>query len=150
MADEFKNVRISILKHFEDNLSFNTDFDGVDFDTDAVTEWMRPRLLGGASAAARRTERNEIWTLQVDCFAKVGEDSAGSQQENIHRAWELADEVVGVFSQADVPVKDWAGVGDPIIAYMRFEEADVIRGPEPKTHTSHVVVTLTGALIFAP
>lgn len=149
MADEFKNVRISVLKHFEDNLAVisSIHWPGTDFDTDVVTEWFQPRLLGPASGSARRGERDEIWTLNVNCFAKVGEDFAGTQLENIHRHWELADAVFGVFSQADVPVKNWADVGDPVIAQMRFEEAGLTQIPSD-TKTEQVTVSVAGRLIF--
>ena len=149
MANEFKNVRISILKHFEDNLASvsGVHWPGTDFDTDEVTEWFQPRLLGPASGSARRGERNELWTLNVNCFAKVGEDFTGSQLENIHRHWELADAVFGVFSQVDVNVQNWAGVGDPIIAQMRFEEASMNQIPTD-TKTEQVNVSVAGRLIF--
>ena len=149
MADEFKNVRISVLKHFEDNLAVVSaiDFPGTDFDTDAVTEWFQPRLLGPAAGSARRGERNEIWTLNVNCFAKVGEDSAGMQLESIHRHWELADEVFGVFSQADVNVQDWQTGGDPVIAQLRFEEASMTQ-VSADTKTEQVAVSIAGRLIF--
>ena len=149
MADEFKNVRGSVLKHFEDNLATVSDvhWPGTDFDTDKVTEWFQPRLLGPAPGPARSGERNEIWTLNVNCFAKVGEDFAGNQRETIHRHWELADEVVGIFSQADVPVKNWAGLGDPIIAYLRFAEAGAVQVPSD-TMTEQIAVSIAGTLIF--
>ena len=150
MANEFKHVRISVLKHFEDNLATVSavHWPGTDFDTDAVTEWFRPRLLGPVPGSARRGERNEIWTLNVGCFAKVGEDFTGAQRENIHRHWEMADSVFGVFSQQDVPVKNWAAVGDPIIAYLRFEEAGMNEVPSGKTKTEQVVLSVAGRLIF--
>lgn len=149
MADEFKNVRISVLKHFEDNLATvsSIHWSGTDFDTDAVSEWLQPRLLGPAAGSARRGERNEIWTLNVNCFAKVGEDFTGSQLESLHRHWELADEVFGVFSQVDVPIQNWAGIGDPVIAYLRFEEAGMtqILGD---TKAQQVAVSIAARLIF--
>ncbi|MEE8551471.1 MAG: hypothetical protein V3T08_09500 [Gemmatimonadota bacterium] len=149
MADEFKNVWISIYKDFEDNLGTvsNIDLPGVDFDTDAFTEWFRPRLLGPAGGPARRGERNEIWTLDVGCFAKVGEDFTGAQKEILHRHWTLADAVFGQYSQADIAVKNWAGVGDPVIAHMRFEEASMVQ-IERDTMTKQVTVTVAGRLIF--
>ena len=149
MADEFKNVRISVLKDFEDNLAVSSSvhWPDTDFDTDAVTEWFQPRLLGPASGPARSGERDEIWTLNVNCFAKVGEDFTGAQLETIHRHWELADLVVDQYSQADIPVKDWAAIGDPIIAYLRFEEASGVQVPSD-TMTKQIAVSIAGRLIF--
>ena len=149
MADEFKNVRISVLKHFEDNLAVisSIHWPGTDFDTDVVTEWFQPRLLGPASGSARPGERDGIWTLNVNCFAKVGEDFTGAQLENIHRHWELADEVRGVFNQADVPVKNWAAGGDPIIAHLRFEEASLTQ-VSTDTKTQQIAVSIAARLIF--
>ena len=149
MANEFKNVRISVLKHFEDNLAVTSSihWPGADFDTDAVSEWFVPRLLGPVPGSARRGERNETWILNVGCFAKVGEDFTGAQKEILHRHWTLADAVFGQYSQADIAVQNWAGVGDPVIAYMRFEEASMVQ-IEGETKTEQVTVTVAGRLIF--
>ena len=150
MANEFKNVRISVLKHFEDNLAVTSSihWPGTDCDTDAVSEWFVPRLLGPVPGSARRGERNETWILNVGCFAKVGEDFTGAQQENIHRPWELADAVFGVFNQADVALQDWAAGGDPILDYLRFEEASLTQVPSGDTKTEQVVLSVAATLMF--
>lgn len=154
MADELKNVRISVLKHFEDNLAGTSAIDiaGADFDTKTITEWFEPRVLGPVSTASRRTERQEAWFLNVNCYAKTGEDIAGAQEETIHRPWELADAVRGVFHQADIDLQNWAAGGDPSIGTMRFEEADMtpVLGGTEKTSLQQVNVSIPFAIIQKP
>ncbi len=127
MAREFRNVRVTVLTRFKTALAGTSaiDFAGMDFNAKKVTEYFQPRVLGPASAPARRGERNEGWFLNVNCFANTGETSAGVQKENVHRAWELADSVYGVFNQADLNLQDWGAGGDPVIGVCRFEEASM-------------------------
>lgn len=149
--DDLKNVRISVLKHFEDQLSGTSavDFDGVPFDSDSVTEWFRPRLSGPTAAPARSGERYETYTLDCGCFAKTGRDSGGSQQENIHRAWELAGSFRTAFNQTDVAVQDWDAVGDPTIGYVRFEEVSLASiFDDRKAHIQQVTASVTCVLIL--
>ena len=154
MADERKNVRISVLKHFEDELASSApiDFAGIDFDTKDVTQWLEPRVLGPISSPSRRTEPQEAWFLNVNCYANTGETSAGVQKENINRPEELADAVFGVFNQADLNLQDWGAGGDPVIAVLRFEEAQMIPvlGSLQKTDVQQVNVSIPFQLIFTP
>lgn len=152
MAREFENVRITVLKRFETALSGTSSIDlpGADFDSKAVTQWFEPRVLGPAAGPARRGERNEAWILNVNCYAKTGETSAGVQKENIHRHWELADAVVGVFNQADLNLQDWGVGGDPVIGVCRFEETDgnPILGPVLKSDLQQVNVSIPFSVIL--
>lgn len=127
MAREFENVRITVLNRFNTQLAGTSSIDwpGMDFNSKAVSEWLEPRVIIGSPSPARRGERKESWILNVNCYANTGETSAGVQKENIHRTWELADAVHGVFNQADLNLQDWGAGGDPVIGVCRFEEADI-------------------------
>lgn len=149
-ADDLKNVVISVFDHFSTNLSGTAtiDFPGAPFDSEAVDEWYQPRMLGPVSNAARKTERREVFTFNVNCFARTGRDSAGTQKSSVWRHLELAGEVVEAFEQEDIPVKDWDAVGDPVITYLRFEEANVVEVVDVViTDLQQATVTLTGWLI---
>ena len=152
MAREFENVRITVLKRFQSQLAGTSsiDYPGTDFDSKKVTEWFEPRVLGPTSGAARRGERNEGWFLNVNCYANTGETSAGAQKENIHRPWELADAVFGIFSQADLNLQDWGAGGDPVIGVLRFEEAQMnqVLGSLQKSDVQQVNVSIPFQLIL--
>lgn len=126
MARETKNVKISVLKHFEDQLSPShaVDWPGVDFDTQGETAWLEPRLLGFSPVASRSGDRVETWTLNVNAYAKVGPGG-----ESIHKPEELVDDVIGVFSQSTIALKDWELAGDPVVGYLRFTEGTVTPVP---------------------
>ena len=152
MAREFENVRITVLKRFQTQLSGTSsiDYPGTDFDSKKVTEWFEPRVLGPTAAPARKGERNEGWFLNCNCYAKTGETSAGVQKENIHRTWELADAVRGVFNQADLNLQDWGAGGDPVIGVLRFSEAQMVPvlGPLKRTDVQQVNVSVPFQLIM--
>jgi hypothetical protein len=128
MARNFENVEISVNTRFNSQLAGTSSIDwrGMGFDSKAVTEWFEPRVIGPTSAPARRGERNETWFLNVNCYAKTGETSAGAQKENVYRDKELADAVVDVFNQADLNLQDWGAGGDPVIGVIRFGEASAV------------------------
>ena len=152
MAREFENVRITVLNRFINQLAgiSSLDLPGADFDSKAVDEWFEPRVIGPTAGPARRGERNESWFLNVNCYAKTGETSTGAQKENIHRAWELADAVVGVFNQADLNLQDWGASGDPVIGVCRFEEVDgnPVLGPVLKSDLQQVNVSIPFSVIL--
>ena len=152
MAREFENVKITVLKRFQTQLSGTSsiDYGGTDFNSKKVTEWFEPRVLGPSAAPARKGERNEGWFLNCNCYAKTGETSAGVQKENIHRTEELADSVVGVFNQADLNLQDWGAGGDPIIGVLRFEEAQMnqVLGGLKKSDVQQVNVSIPFQVIL--
>ncbi len=152
MAREFRNVEVTVLTRFDDQLSGTAPIDlpGVDFDSKAETNWFEPRILGPTSAPARRGERNETWILNVNCYADTGETSAGVQKQNIHRTKELADAVIGVFNQADLNLQDWGAGGDPVIGVLRFEEpqGNPIPGPLKRTNLQQFNVSVQFQLIL--
>lgn len=145
MADALKNVRISVLKHFNTNLSGSStvDWPGMDTDTKGLDEWLEPRILNGVPAPSRSGERNEAWQLSVNCYARTGQDSDGSQISTIHRPWELADDVRDVFHQATIDLQNWSADGDPVIGYLRFEEAAITEIPQQVEKTSLYQVNIT-------
>ena len=152
MAREFENVKITVMKRFQTQLSGTSsiDYPGTDFDSKKVTEWLEPRVLGPTAAPARKGERNEGWFLNCNCYAKTGETSAGVQKENINRPEELADAVRGVFNQADLNLQDWGAGGDPVIGVLRFEEAQMVPvlGPLKRTDVQQVNVSVPFQLIM--
>ncbi len=149
MADDLRDVRVSILKNFETALDTANDIDweGIDFDTDASTAWLQPRLLGPVPRASRDGARDETWILNVNCFAKLGEDSQGDALEGLHKHWELADLVRDQYSQKSIAVQDWSAVGDPTIAYLRFAEAAVTPVSTPDESLLQLNISITGTII---
>ncbi len=154
MAREFRNVHVTVLKRFQTALSGTSsiDYPGVDFDSKAVTEWFEPRVIGPVNLPARRGTRDEGWILNVNCYAKTGETSAGAQKENIHRATELADSVYAIFNQVDLALQDWGAGGDPGIGWCRFEEASVVQvqGFVEKSDLIQVAVSIPFQVTFKP
>ena len=152
MADDLRDVRVSIMKNFEDQFDAGNDIDweGQDFDTDASTAWMQPRLLGPVSEASRDGDRTENWILNVNVFAKLGEDSAGNFLEGINKHWELADLVRDQYSQKSIAVQDWSEVGDPTIGFLRFAEADVtpVSAPGESAGLEQLNVSVAGTIIL--
>lgn len=148
MADEMKNVELSILERIEDELESETTvhYQGTDFDTTTVTEWVQPRLLGQTPRATRLAERFELWTLNVNCFAETGIDG-----KSTHRIWELADAVIAAFNQLNLAIKNWAAPAKPTLFYLRFGEAAVqaLDAPtnEADRHLQQVNVRIPAFLI---
>ena len=152
MADKIRDVRVSIFKDFEDTFDAGNDIDweGQDFDTDASTAWMQPRLLGPIPEASRQGDRTENWILNVNCFAKVSEDKDGAFHEGIHKHYELADLVRDQYSQASIAIKDWSEVGDPTEAFLRFAEIVVtpVAPPGQSSGLLQVNASVPGTIIF--
>ena len=151
MPDDLKDVRVSILKNFETALDTANDIDweGIDFDTDKSTAWLQPRLLGPVSSASRDGARVETWILNVNCFAKVGEDKQGDALEGLHKHWELADLVRDQYSQKSIAIQDWSVGGDPIVAWLRFAEAVVtpVSVPGQSAGLLQLNISITGTVI---
>lgn len=156
MADEAKNVIISVLDHVETQLGPDTpiSWPGDAFDTADVDEWIEPRVLAALGRPSRASERFESWTLNVNCYAKTGLDAGGNPRATIHRPWELTDLVRAAFDQIDVPVKNWGAAGDPVIAYLRFGEVSIVpipsTGAQPREtpELAQLNVSVDGLLIF--
>lgn len=148
-TDDLKNVVVSVLKHFETQLAgvAAIDLPGVPFNAGEVDEWFQPRLLGPTAIPSRTGDRIEGWTLNVNCFARVGLDDAGSQRGTIWRALELAGEVRDEFHQSDIAVQDWDAGGDPTLGYLRFEEVSVVPVIDvAETDLQQHAVTVAGVL----
>lgn len=122
MADESKNVKVSIEDRINTDLgSLAIDWPGTDFDSDGVTEWLQPDVLGYSPRATRLSERFEFWTLSINCYARTGPGG-----ETTHRIWELLDLILAAFDQVTMAVKDWAAADPkPTLSYLRFSEATV-------------------------
>ena len=150
-ADDIKNVHISVLKHFEDELSDTAAIDvpGAPFNNEPLSEWYQPRVIGPTGFSMRRGERRETYLLNVNCFARTGRNSDGAQRSTIWRHHELAGEVSESFRQVDVAVQDWDGVGDPTVGYLRFEEPTVVEVHDVReTDLQQATVSVTGWLIL--
>lgn len=133
MADESKNVKISIEDRI--NTEFSTlvteekvDWPGKDFDSDAVTEWIQPDVLGYSSRPTRLSERFELWTLSINCYTVTGPGG-----ETTVRIWELVDLILAAFDQVSLAIKDWTQVPpEPTLFYLRFSEGTVTPIEPPK------------------
>lgn len=158
--DYYKNAAISVNEYIRQNLNaWATDFAGFPFDSKSYDVWIQPRLLGPTSAATRKDEQEDTWILNVNCFAHTGLDKDGNQRATAYRHLDAAGEVAVFFNQVDVPLRDWDDVGDPIIGYLRFEEADVaqltdvevaaaVRTSGGKTDLQQATVTIAARLIL--
>ena len=112
MANESKHLKISIEDAVSDALASTTniDFEDTDFDTESVTEWVRPRFLGYSSIGQSGVQvgtRREAVTLSLDIFARVG-----SGGETSHRVYELADLARAAFDRVTTTVVNWSGAQD--------------------------------------
>ena len=127
MADETKNVKLSIEKRVDDQLSGTSTihWQGAGFDQGGVSEWFAPRVLGFSGAPARKSARTEAWTFDVNCFAHTG------QGETKARVWELVDAVIAAFEDYDLAVLDWAAASPPVttLYWVRFGRATVTPVP---------------------
>jgi hypothetical protein len=147
VADETKNVEKSINDRVDSELGTLTiHYPGTEFDSDGVTEWIRVEEPDYTPRAVRSGERDEIWTVSFNCFARTG--AAG---ETIYRVSELADLVLAAFNQHDLAVLNWAaGDPKPTLFYLRFDEGavTVIEPPEDAgKFTMQRNVTFTPRLI---
>ena len=123
MADEFKNIKISVEDRANTQLSGSTTlkFAGIELDTDDLTEWVEVDVLGESPRATRAGERFEFWTVQANCYAVTGPGG-----ETTHRVWEFADLMRAAFHQYTLAVKDWSQAApEPTLFYLRFAEAQV-------------------------
>lgn len=123
MADETKNVEKSINDRVDSELgTLAIHYPGTEFDSDGVTEWIVVEEPDYSSRPVRSGERDEIWTVSFNCYAR-----AGPGGETIYRAAELADLVLAAFSQHDLAVLNWASGDDPkpTLFYLRFDEGEV-------------------------
>jgi hypothetical protein len=107
VGNETKHVQISFEERCRTELSSATTihYAGLDFDTTAVTEWIRPRVLGYSPIGESGTQvgtRRELWTFSFDVFVRVG--LAG---ETTFRALELVDLIKASFDRINLSVLDW-------------------------------------------
>lgn len=123
MADETKNVEKSINDRVDSQLgTLSIHYPGTEFDSDGVTEWIVVEEPDYSSRPVRSGERDEIWTVSFNCYARTGPGG-----ETIYRVAELADLVLAAFSQYTLAVLDWASGDDPkpTLFWLRFEEGEV-------------------------
>lgn len=150
-ATDRKNTIVSFMKRVESELgtTFSVDWPHLDFNSSAHAEWIEPRCLGFSVVATRNGERHELWTFNVNCYARTGEEGGKS----MWRAWGIADLVEQAFGQHDLGVRNWAADGDPIVSYLRFGPASVVPvpgtglSPKATADLAQVNVTLQGMLI---
>lgn len=150
MANETKNVKISTERRVETQLEpdLTIHWPAIEFDADALTEWIQPRVTGMVSGIAPKGERRESWILDVNCFHRISDQT----QDSTHRIWEIVDLVIAAFAQVDMPVKDWADPALPVLFYVRWNEGSVTNVPQPvspkgDTITQQVNVSFTGTVI---
>jgi len=123
VAGETKNVEKSINDRVDDQLgTLSIHYYGTEFDSDGVTEWIVVEEPDYSSRPVRSGERDEIWTVSFNCYARTGPGG-----ETIYRAAELADLVLAAFSQHDLAILNWASEADtkPTLFHLRFDEGEV-------------------------
>lgn len=126
--------------------STDIDWDGADFDTSAVTEWIRPRLLGYSPVGGSGSQvgiRRELWTFSCDVFAKVG--LAG---ETTDRVWQLIDLLRAAFDRITGSVLDYSDdqAQEAVIYLNRGEVSPVLTVKEGRHQTMQVNITWQGVL----
>lgn len=122
MADQTKNVEKSVYNRIDSQLGTLTiHYPGTDIDLDGVTEWIEVAEPDYSSRPVRAGERDETWIIGFNCYARTGPAA-----ETIYRAAELADLVLGAFSQYDMAVLNWAAADPkPTLFWLRFDEGQV-------------------------
>jgi len=149
MADETRNVHISFLARIREQLEpFSAvRWPDTEFDTSAVTEWYEPFLLGETPTPTRQSRRHETWTAQVTCFARL----VDGLDDSVHKAWEMADRVIGALGQHSLEVRDYRDSELALVGHLRFGEASVnpVARTEPRGNTilQQLAVTVEGVLI---
>jgi hypothetical protein len=135
---------------FEDRCADQLDtaihYAGVDFDTTAHTEWIRPRDLGYSPIGESGVQpgvRRELWTFSFDIFVRTG--LAG---ETTHRIHELVDEVKAAFDRIDLSVLDWTGdqTQEALIYFNRGEVTPVLDTKQGQYVLQQRNVTYQGVL----
>lgn len=124
MADELKDVAVSIMKRIDGQLSSTAyvRWPGTAFRADAASasgdKWFEPHLAMDAEPT-RDHRRRETWSIVINCFAKSG------GVDSFHGVWELADAIRAAFDQVTHSIQDWSEAGDPVLHYIRWGEIDV-------------------------
>ena len=131
MANETKNVKMSIEDRVRDVIEGGgvaVHYDGTTFDSDALTEWVEPRIIGVVTTPSRAGMRKEGWLLNVNCYVRRDDMAA---EPTTHRVWELVDLVLSAFDQLDLAIVDWLDTQKPTLFYARFNEGSVNHIPQP-------------------
>jgi len=137
-TDDFKNFRISFWNRVHAQLagSYSVKYEGLDFDTDAQTQWMEPNILNGNSLSRRASTRNESWLCQVDIYSKTGRNQATPVS-----IWDLVGAVRDAFDQVTFALQDWDGTGDPTVGYVICGPMDAQPLQTNDDHLMRVVCT---------
>ena len=133
MANETRHVKQAFDNRMNDQLAGSTaiDYEATDFNTDAVTEWIRPRVFGYTPIAESGTQvgiRREAWTFSIDVFTRVG-----SGGETAYRSAELVDLIKAAFDRITLSVLNYSG--------DQAEEAQCYFG---RAHVTPVATTKQG------
>jgi hypothetical protein len=148
VANETKHVKLSFEDRCRTLLEPETTvhYEGVDFDTTAVTEWIRPRDFGYSPIGESGVQpgvRRELWTFSFDVFVKVGLTG-----ETTHRARELVDLIKASFDRINLSVLDWTGdhAQEALIYFNRGTFSPVLQNKIDRYVLEQVNVTYEGVL----
>lgn len=142
--DDYKNVRISFFNRIKTELDGGgraVKYEGLDFDTQAQTQWFEAHVLNGLGLSHRADMRNESWLFQIDCFAKTGPSDATPV-----KIWELVGITRDAFDQKAFPLRDWDSNGDPIVGYLKCGPMSAESIPTNDDHLMRVSCTVTARL----
>jgi hypothetical protein len=126
VANETKYVKVAFEQRVDDQLGPDValQWDGVDFDESAVTEWVRVNAPGYSPIAESGTQqgvRRELWTFSFSVFTRTGGDSGG---QTTHRANEIVDLIKAAFDRHTLSVLNYDDV-EQEVAQVYFNRAEV-------------------------
>ena len=132
-------VHASLMDHFATNFSesASVSLDEQPFDYDSASE----AVSFDAVIMDDDTRRNislQFNRLEViaNCWAKPSANS--------YRAEELADAIISLYSQTNIPVYDFDTSGNPEVGYVRLKEAQIL----DRTFEMNVVHKIPGRHIM--
>lgn len=141
MPDYTRHVKQSFEDRVQTQLegTYTVHWEGQYLDTEGITTWIEPRTLGFSDRGANAGKRWELWTFQVNCYARVGPgtDIGG------HKVYEIADDVMTAFRDLDLDVVDWdASDPKPSVGTLEFFHPSADPVPNDEEGLQQVSVTM--------
>lgn len=134
-----EHLAAALWKRLADNYSETAvQWPGVDFDTLAVDEWVRPTLLGVTPPRQRSGQGLFRLRFEVAIFVKRGTD--------LYRAEEVADAVRAVYDQQRFRVQDYQAADDPVVGTIHLHEGQLrdLGDDAARAEVRHLVLDYEG------
>jgi len=114
-----KMIQAAVYTHIHNNLSVTTTLVyGAEPANLDVNDWIVVWVSRVNRRPQRKGSKDQRWgQILVRCYAKRG--------TNMYRIDDLVDDVLAVFDQKEIHIKDFATVGKPKLGHLRVFEGDV-------------------------